>query len=118
MPTRWNNSGLDCHLGFGTGAAAVGAVDMSRELQELTGRELQDLLEPATDGREDLLSLISRSALATGDVTIPAARNALAGCASPDTDTEKGLPDVDDHTHHLSILLTLEGLADGGKHSM
>ncbi len=96
----------------------MGAVDVSGELEELVGRELEDLLEPAADGHEDLLSLISRSALATGNIAISTARNALADCASPDTNAEEGLPDIDDHTHHLSVILTLEGLADGGKHSM
>lgn len=88
------------------------------ELESLVGRELKDLLEATADGHQDLLALLRGPTLAARNVPVAAAGNVLADSASPDTDTEEGLADVDDNTHDLAVLLVLESLADRSKHSM
>lgn len=111
-------SSLNRELGLGTSAPAVRTVGVARELEELRGLQLQHLLEAAADGEQDIASLICGSALAAGDVTVTAARDALANGAGPDTHTEEGLSDVDNHAHDLSILFLLQSLADGGQHGV
>jgi hypothetical protein len=98
---------LDCELGLGAGAAAVGAVGVTRKLEELGGLELENLLEATTDGEEDVAALIRSPALSTSNVAITTARDVLADCACPDTNSEEGLADVDDNTHDLTVLLFL-----------
>lgn len=96
----------------------MGRVGVPRELDVLVGGQLENLLEALADVEEDLLALLWRSALTTGDVAIPATGNALANGAGPDADTEEGLSHVDDDAHDLAIVFVLEGLADGGHHGL
>jgi len=96
----------------------VGAISVARELEDLGSRKLHDFLEAATDGHEDILTLLRGPALASSNITVSATGNALSYCAGPDADTEEGLADVDDHAHDFSIFLVLQCLADGSEHGM
>lgn len=96
----------------------MGRVGVAGELDALVRRQLEDILEPLADGEEDLLALLRRSALATGDIAIAAAGDALADGAGPDANAEEGLSHVDDDAHDLAVVLVLEGLADGGHHGL
>ena len=95
-------------LGLGTGAAAVGAIGVTGELDDIRLLKTEDVLEPPTDRLEDLLAL---GGCASGLVT----RDALANGASPQADTVEALAHVHDHTHNLVVAVALEGLADGGQ---
>ena len=96
----------------------MGGFRVAGELEGLVGGELEDLLEATADGHQDLLALLRGSTLAARDISVSTAGNVLADSASPDTNTEEGLADVDDNTHDLAVLLVLESLADRSKHSM
>ena len=109
---------LDRVLGFGARAATMCTIRMTREINRFTGRQLENLLKLATNVHQDILALLRRSSLATGNIAISATGNALADCASPDTDTVKALADVDNDTHELSVIFLLEGLANGRKHDV
>lgn len=94
------------------------SLSVARELEHLVGRQLQDLLDAATNGHEDLLALLGSPALAAGHIAVAAVRYALADGTGPDTDTVEGLADVDDNAHDLAILLILQRVANGGEHDM
>lgn len=96
----------------------MGTVGMTRELKELGGLKLQNLLEAAADGQEDFSTLVSRPALAAGHIPISTARNALSYGASPEADTEEGLPHIHNNAHDFAVVLSLEGLANGGEHGV
>lgn len=110
--------GLDRVLSLGSRAARVSAVSVARKFDLLASRELKDLLEAAADVEEDLTALIVRATLASSNVAVTTAGNALADGTGPDTDTEEGFADVDDNTHDLAVVLLLESLADGGHHDL
>jgi hypothetical protein len=93
-------------------------IGMTGELDKFARGQLQDILEAPADSEEDLLALIGGASLAAGHVAVSASWNALPYGASPDTDAEEGLADVDDDAHHLAVLLILERLADGRHHDM
>lgn len=107
---------LGGELGLGTRATTMRSIRVARELDELLGGQLQDLLEALANLEQDTLTLLRSAALATGDVAITPVRDGLANGAGPDTDTEEGLADVDDDTHDLAIVLILQHLADGRHH--
>lgn len=94
------------------------AVGVARELNGLGRGELQDFLEPAADGQEDLLALRRGATLAAADVAVPAVRNVLSYRTSPKADPVESLANVDDDAHDLAIVLLLERLADGSEHDM
>lgn len=94
------------------------SLGVARELEHLVGGQLQDLLDAAADGHENLLALLGGPAFAAGHVTVAAVGYALADGTGPDTDTVEGLADVDDNAHDLTILLVLQRVADGGQHDM
>lgn len=95
-------------LGLGTGAAAVCAIGVTGELDDIRLLKTEYVLEPTTDRLQYLLTLGGcASSLVTGD--------ALSNGASPQTDTVEALAHVHDHTHDLVVAVVLEGLADGGK---
>jgi hypothetical protein len=96
----------------------VGTVGVAREFDLLRGRQLEDLLEFLANVQENVLTLLTASALATSNVTLSSAGNALSYGASPDTDTEEGLANIDNNTHDLAIILVLESLANGGHHDL
>lgn len=108
----------DRELGLGPAAPRVRAVGVARELDGLGGGELQDLLQPAADGQENLLALGRGATLAAADVAIPAVRNVLSYRTSPKADPVESLADVDDDAHDLTVILLLERLADGSEHNM
>lgn len=105
-------------LSLGSCASGVRTVSVARELNLLIGRQLQDFLETSANVHEDILALLAAAALTTSNVTVTASRNALSYGASPDADSEKGLSDVDDNAHDLTILLILKGLANSAHHDL
>lgn len=109
---------LDRDLSFGPRAASMCSLSVARELKHLVRGQLQDLLDAAADGHEDLLALLGCPALAAGHVTVTTVGYALADGTGPDTDTVEGLADVDNNAHDLTILLVLQRVADGGQHDM
>lgn len=94
------------------------SLGVARELEQLVGGQLQDILDAAANGHENLLALLGSPALAAGHITVTTVGYALANSASPDTDTVECLADVDDHAHDLTVLLILQRVADGGQHDM
>lgn len=94
------------------------SLGVARELEHLVGGQLQDLLDAAANGHENLLALLGGAALAAGHVAVATVGYALADGTGPDTDTIEGLADVDDNAHDLTVLLVLERVADGGQHDM
>lgn len=94
------------------------SLSVARELELLTGRQLQDLLDLLANAVKHLLTLLGRATLTTGHVAVTAVGNGLADRAGPDTDTVKGLANVDNNTHDLTILLILESVTDGGQHDV
>lgn len=99
---------LDGVLGLGAGAATVRTVSVARELHHVGLLEAQDVLEPSPDRLQDILALCGcAGVLVTGD--------ALAHSARPQANTVESLAHVHDHTHHLVIGVSLEGLADRGE---
>lgn len=109
-------SDLNSEFGLRTGATAVGGIGVTGELDRLVGRQLKNLLETLADLQQNVLALLDRAALTTGNVAIATVGNALANGAGPDSDAEESFADVDDNTHDLTILLVLEGFANGGQH--
>jgi hypothetical protein len=104
-PHRFNAL-LNGVLGLGTGAAAVCAIGVTGELDDIRLLKTEYVLEPPTDRLQYLLTLGGcASSLVTGD--------ALAHGASPQTDTVEALAHVHDHAHDLVVAVALEGLADG-----
>jgi hypothetical protein len=91
---------------------------MSRELDLLRGRQLENLLELAADRQENLLTLLTTTALATSNIAFTSAGDALSDGTGPDTNSEEGLSDVDNYTHDLAIVLVLESLTNGGHHDL
>jgi hypothetical protein len=91
---------------------------MTRELHDFSWWQLEDLFELATNVHQDLLSLLRRSTLAARHITISSTGNTLANSASPDTDTEEALANIDHDAHDFTVFFLLEGLADGGEHDM
>lgn len=89
---------------------------MTRELDHLVGRELENFLQPATDVHKDLLALLGRATLASGDIAIAAASDVPASRASPDTNSVEALAHINNHAHDFAVLLILKGLADGSEH--
>jgi hypothetical protein len=96
----------------------VCGIRVTREIDRLARWELEDILELATDVHQDLRALLNGSSLATSNVAISTTRNALADCASPETDTEEAFTDIDNDTHDLSIILLLKSLANGREHDV
>lgn len=99
-------------------ATGVRTVRVSRELNLLRSRQLQDLLEATADGQEGLLALLGIAALAASNIAITTPRDALANGTGPDTHTVEGLADVDDDSHDLAVLLILQGLANSAHHDL
>ena len=86
----------------------MGAIGVTRELDDIRLLKTEDVLEPPTDRLEDLLALCwCASGLVTGDT--------LADGASPQADTVEAFAHVHDHTHDLVVAVALEGLTDGGQ---
>jgi hypothetical protein len=109
---------LDCVLGLRTRAAAVCAIRVTGELDSLSSRKLQDLLELLANVHENLLALLRRSTLTSCNVAISAAGDALADCSSPDTNTVEAFSDVNNYTHKFPVIFILECLANCRKHDM
>lgn len=109
---------LDNVLGLGPCASGVSTVGVTRELDLLGGRQFQNLLESTADIHQNVLTLLIATTLAAGHVTIASAWNALSYGASPDTDSEERLSDVDNNTHDLTVVLVLESLANSGHHNL
>ena len=96
----------------------MGGIRVTRELNHLTGGELEGILEALADVHENLLTLLLRSALASGHIAISTVRDGATDGASPDADSVEGLANVDDDTHDLAILLFLESLTNSTQHSV
>lgn len=111
--TQLRSGHLDGELGLRTGATTVSTIGVTRELNSLCCWDFQDLLELAANVHQNLLALLWRTALATSNISISPAGNALANCAGPDTDTVEAFSYIDDDSHKLSIILILKSLADG-----
>lgn len=105
-------------LRLGSCASGVSTVGVTRELNLLRSWQLEDLLEAASNRQKNFLTLLPAAALTTSNVTLSAAGNALSDGASPHTDTEESLTDVDNNTHDLAIILVLQGLADSAHHNL
>lgn len=105
-------------LGLGSRAARVSTVGVTGELNLLGSGQLEDLLEAASDRQENLLTLLSATALTAGNITFTSARNALSYGASPDADTEECLTDVDNNSHNFAIIFVLKSLADSAHHNL
>lgn len=89
---------------------------MTREFDLLSGRQLKDLLEPTSNRQQDTLALLRGAALATRNIAVATAGDALTNGASPDTNTEEALAHIDNDTHHLAVFLLLQSLADSAQH--
>ncbi|KAI6762017.1 hypothetical protein HG531_002570 [Fusarium graminearum] len=98
--------------------AEVSTVGVTGELNLLGSGQLEDLLEAASDRQENLLTLLSATALTAGNITFTSARNALSYGASPDADTEECLTDVDNNSHNFAIIFVLKSLADSAHHNL
>jgi len=85
---------LDSMLGLSPCASSMSSIGVTRELQDLCGRQLQHLLEPSTN--------LHQSILAT----------TLAGSSRPETNSVEALPYIDDYAHNLVVTFILECLAD------
>ena len=96
----------------------MGTVGVSRELNLLCRRQLENLLESAADRQENLLTLLTTAALTTSNIAFTSAGDALSDGTSPDTNSEEGLSDVDNYTHDLAIVLVLKSLANSGHHDL
>jgi hypothetical protein len=96
----------------------MSAIRVARELNRLSRRELEHLLELAANVHEHFLALLHRSSLATCNIAVTAAWDALADCAGPDTDTVEALSDIDYDAHELAIIFLLECLADSSQHNV
>ena len=94
------------------------AVRVAREFDELGTGKLQDLLELPADVQQDILAFLLGAALASSNVAVATAGDALADGTGPDTNTVEALADVDHDAHDLAIALLLEGLADGREHDV
>lgn len=105
-------------LGLGSSTASVGAVGVAREFDLLIGRQLQDFLESSANSHENLLALVIAATLTAGNITVTASGNALSYSASPDTDSEECLTDVDNNTHDFTVILLLKGLANSAHHDL
>lgn len=92
------------------------SIRVARELEQLRGGQLEDLLGAAADSQQDLAALLRRASLSASNVGVTASGDALADGAGPDADSVEGLAYVDDDAHDLAVLLLLEGLADGCQH--
>jgi hypothetical protein len=91
---------------------------VTRELNLLSSWQLEDLLEAASNRQENVLTLLGATSLSASNIAIASAGNALSDGASPDTNTEESLTDVDDNAHDLAIVLVLKGLANGAHHNL
>ena len=94
------------------------AVRVTGELDSLSVRKLQNLLEPAANRQKDLLALGWRPTLAAGDVTISAVRDVLPYRAGPHANTVEALTHVNDDAHDLAVILLFESLSNSGQHDM
>lgn len=99
-------------LGLGPRAAAVGAVRVSRELDDVAFLETENLLEASADRLQDLLALGGR----TGAGLV--ARKALADGSRPQTNTVETLTHVHHNAHNLAVAVVLQGLANRGQLSV
>lgn len=77
------------------------ALSVARELDIVTCRELQDVLESLSNLHESILIA-----------------PLCAGGSSPNTDTVESLTDVDDNTHNLVGGIGLKSLSDSRKHNV
>ena len=105
-------------LGLGSRATGVCTVSMTGELNLLACRELQDFLESSANSHKNILALVVAAALTTSNVTVTTSGNALSYSACPNADSVKGLSDVDNNAHDLTIVLLLESLADSAHHHL
>lgn len=105
-------------LGLGPCASRVSTVGVTRELNLLSRGQLKDLLEAASNRQENVLTLLGATSLSASNITLASTGDALSDGASPDTNTEESLTDVDDNTHDLAIILVLKGLANGAHHNL
>lgn len=94
------------------------AVGVTGELDGFGGGKLQDFLEAAANGQEDLLALSLGTALAAADIAVPTVWNVLSYRTSPNSDPVESLANVDNDTHDLTIVFVLERLANGSKHDV
>ena len=93
-------------------------IRMAREVNLLTGWQLENFLKLAANIHQDLSSLLWRSSLTTSNVALSTTWDALSNCAGPDANTVEALADIDNDTHEFSIIFLLEGLTDGRKHDV
>jgi hypothetical protein len=91
---------------------------MTRKLNRLLSRKLQNLLKFRANFEEDFLSLLRGSTLTTSNISIATTWDALSNGTSPDTHTVETLSNVDDYTHEFSILFFLECLSDRCEHDV
>lgn len=91
---------LDSVLSLGPRTASMSSISVTRKFQQLSWRQLQDLLEPGADLHQSIL------------VTT------LAGCSCPEADSVESLPDVDNDPHDLVVTFILKGLTNGRELSM
>lgn len=109
---------LDRDLSLGPSTTSMRSLGVARELEHLGGRQLQDLLDTVADVDEDLLALLRASTLSTSHVAVATVGDGLADGAGPDSDTVEGLANVYYDAHYLTVLLLLQGVADGGQHDV
>ena len=83
----------------------MGAIRVSGELNNIRFLETQHLLEPTTDGLQNLFTLSWRTGVLVSGV-------ALAHSPRPETNTIESLTDVHNNTHHFVVVVVLEGLAN------
>ena len=111
-------SQLDGVLSLRPRATGVGTICVTRKLNLLSGRELQDFLEPTANVEQDVLALLTAATLTASNVAVTSVGNVLAGGASPDTNTVEGLAHIDHNAHDLAIVLLFERLANSRHHHL
>lgn len=86
------------------------------ELHLLVGRQLQDLLDALANAGKSLTTLLRSAAFTSSDIAVSPVGDGLASRTGPDTNTVESFADVDNYAHDLTVLLFLQGVADGSKH--
>lgn len=117
-PTSSYCRSLDDVLRLGSGASSVCGISVTRELDLLSGRELENLLESLANCGQDILALVRSATLAAGNVTVTSTGDCLSGSSGPNTDTIESLADIDDNAHDFTVILVLKGLADRCHHDL
>lgn len=105
-------------LGFGTSAAGVGGIGVTRKFDDLVVGQAEGLLESGTNLHEDLATLLGSPAFATCSVAVSASWEGFSDTLGPQTDTVETLADVDYYSHDLAVVFVLKCLANSGEHDV